>query len=75
VVHFTLPPFVGGKRWLCLVDTNDPDRAEVSEFRAGDVYEVTGRSLLLFAGLTPGAPGRAVRRIALELSRGELGPA
>ena len=30
-----------------------------------------GRSALLFAGVMPGAPGRAVRRIALELSRGD----
>ena len=71
VVKFSLPHFVGGSRWLCLIDTNDPHRAEVASFRTGAEYEVTGRSLLLFAGVTPGDAGRAVRRIALELTRSD----
>ena len=69
VVQFKLPEFAGGSRWLCLVDTNIPDRQDTPTFNVGDVYDVTARSLLLFAGLTSGALGRAVRRIALELSR------
>jgi glycogen operon protein len=48
VVQFTLPPVVGGQAWGCLIDTNRPDLVEEPCFAFGDVYEVTGRSLLLF---------------------------
>ena len=71
MVNFTLPPFEGGRRWLCLVDTNDPDRADVRSFDTGDQYAVTSRSVLLFAGLIPGERGRALRRMALEIAREE----
>ena len=71
VVNFTLPNFVGGKDWLCLIDTNQPDSEQAARFTTADHYQVTGRSLLLFAALTGGATGRSVQRIALELSRGE----
>jgi glycogen operon protein len=67
-VKFTLPALVGGSRWLCLLDTNQPERADTPAFDVGGVYELTGRSFLLFAGLTAGGPGRAVQRIALELA-------
>jgi isoamylase len=70
-IEFTLPKFADGERWLCLIDTNDPDRAETYYYKTGYRYKVGARSLLLFAALTPGDPGRAVRRIAFELSRGE----
>jgi isoamylase len=66
---FVLPVFAGGDRWLCLIDTNDPDRAENLFLKARDKCNVAARSLLLFAALTPGDPGKAVRRIAFELSR------
>jgi isoamylase len=69
VVKFTLPEFVGGDQWLTLIDTNDPERSETSTLKTADEYEVTGRSLLLFAALTSGEPVRIVRRIAFELSR------
>jgi isoamylase len=72
VVNFTLPPFVGGTRWFCLIDTNDPEREDVRAFQTGDAYAVTSHSALLFAGIIAGEPGRAVRRIALELSRGDV---
>jgi isoamylase len=71
VVKFTIPEFVGGKSWVCLIDTNKPEKGEIEQFRTADQYEVTGRSLLLFAAITPGEPGRSVRRIALELSKAE----
>lgn len=69
VVEFTLPEFVGGDQWLTLIDTNDPERSDTSTLKTGDVYEVTGRSLLLFAALTSGDPVQAVWRIAFELLR------
>jgi glycogen operon protein len=69
VVSFTLPSFVGGTRWFCLIDTNDPERGDVRAFQTGDAYVLTARSVLLFAGIIAGEPGRAVRRLALELTR------
>jgi isoamylase len=49
VVKFKLPDVVGGQTWRCLLDTNTPDRIGTPRFQSGDEYEVTGRSLLLFA--------------------------
>ena len=69
VVKFTLPVFVGGDQWMTLIDTNDPQRGESPTHKTGEVYEITGRSLLLFAAMTSGEPFRVVRRIALELLR------
>src|SRR6266446_2713614 len=68
VVKFTLPALVGGSRWLCMLDTNQPERSDSPAFNVGEVYDVTARSFLLFAGLTAGNPGRAVQRIALEFA-------
>jgi isoamylase len=47
LVKFTLPEFGGGDQWLTFIDTDDPDRRKTSILKTGDVYEVTGRSLLL----------------------------
>ena len=53
VVPFILPKVAGGRDWRRLVDTNrpeeddDPDRSVLCRF--GQQYQVTGRSLLLFA--------------------------
>jgi glycogen operon protein len=49
LVAFTLPQVQGGDRWTLLVDTNIPELAEPPYFEFAQVYEVTGRSLLLFA--------------------------
>jgi isoamylase len=49
VVKFKLPEVVGGQTWRCLLDTNVPDRVSTPRFQTGDEYEVTGRSLLVFA--------------------------
>jgi isoamylase len=52
VVQFELPKAVGGRGWVRLIDTNQPDTDEDGEepaqFAFGDEYEVIGRSLLLF---------------------------
>jgi isoamylase len=52
VVTFKLPKVTGGRNWLRLVDTNLPDDDEdydqSANFRFAHVYQVTGRSLLLF---------------------------
>jgi isoamylase len=47
VVNFKLPEVAEGKHWTRLLDTNDPT-LERADYRFGVVYEVTGRSLLLF---------------------------
>jgi isoamylase len=49
LVMFTLPVHPGGSRWSLLVDTNAPERDEAAAFPFGEVYDVTARSLLLFA--------------------------
>jgi glycogen operon protein len=48
VVEFTLPEAVGGSRWVRLIDTNQGQNDDLHEFAFGDIYEVTGRSFLLF---------------------------
>jgi len=68
-VKFKIPEVAGGNRWRCFIDTNDPERDELSLFRTGDEYEVTGRSLLVFALDDKGETIRIVRQLALELSR------
>ncbi len=47
VVEFSLPRCCDLRGWKRLIDTNDPDLPE-QEFEIEHVYEVTGRSLLLF---------------------------
>ncbi len=46
-VNFTLPKCAGGNEWTLMIDTNLPD-ADQTVFRTGDVYTVTGRSVLAF---------------------------
>jgi isoamylase len=47
VVPFRLPEAVSGTRWVRLIDTN-LESDELDNFELGHVYQVTGRSLLLF---------------------------
>jgi isoamylase len=49
VVRFSLPDAVGGARWELLIDTNRPELSAPEPFGFGHGFEVTGRSLLLFA--------------------------
>ena len=49
LVEFTLPETVGGWHWRLLIDTNLPEDPGIGAFATGDVYGVTGRSLLLLA--------------------------
>ena len=48
VVNFALPPAVGGQEWMRLIDTNQAGHAGMPRFQFAQVYEVAGRSLLLF---------------------------
>jgi isoamylase len=48
LVGFTLPETAGGGHWQLLIDTNLPEDAEMSAVATGEIYGVTGRSLLLF---------------------------
>jgi glycogen operon protein len=49
VVDFTMPKAFGGSQWTLLIDTNIPDTDGGTDFPFGDVYQVTGRSLLLLS--------------------------
>jgi isoamylase len=49
LVDFTLPASEGGEAWSLLLDTNIPDTNAAEIFKHGSIYQVTGRSLLLFA--------------------------
>ena len=78
MVKFTLPEFVGGDEWLVFIDTNDAVRKQaltskpsklIQRCPSGSEYEVTGRSLLLFAALTSGEPANVMWRIAHDLMR------
>jgi len=68
VVVFTLPEVAGGNRWYCILDTNEPERGTLQNFTFHERYEVTGRSLLLFALEAHGETGRVLRRLAVDLS-------
>ncbi len=48
LVAFTLPPCADGKGWTRLIDTN-LEAQDDATFAIGDSYQVTGRSLLVFA--------------------------
>jgi glycogen operon protein len=68
VVEFKLPDIPGSDQWSCLIDTNMPVRVELPDFESGDVYQVTGRSLLLFALHAKGQTGRIFQRLEKELT-------
>ena len=53
LVDFTFPKSDGGQAWSLLVDTNVPNTTSETEFSFGSIYQVTGRSLLLFAVRSP----------------------
>jgi isoamylase len=53
MVGFTLPSVPGGDGWIRILDTNQPETGDGSAYAAGDTYDVTGRSVLLFE-LRPG---------------------
>ena len=68
VVNFTLPDIPGSDQWSCLIDTNAPIREELEDFDSGDVYQVTGHSVLLFALHARGATRRVFQRLEQELT-------
>lgn len=70
VVDFVLPSVPGNDLWNCLIDTNVPVRDELPAFEAGDIYQVTGRSLLLFALHARGATQRVFERLEENLTSG-----
>jgi glycogen operon protein len=47
LVNFTLPGHAGDEKWELLIDTNAEEQLHKTDFSKGDVYGVTGRSLLL----------------------------
>ena len=63
VVEFTLPEIPGTDQWNCLVDTNQPSHEALPSLTSGDVYQVTGRSVLVFALEATGATQRVFDRL------------
>ena len=47
LVQFTLPASPGGETWTLVLDTNIPDGNAAYKGKSGDIYGVTGRSLIL----------------------------
>ncbi|WP_207483433.1 glycogen debranching protein GlgX [Arenibaculum pallidiluteum] len=74
VVGFKLPEVVGGREWVCLMDTNKPDDKPGS-FETGSEYLVTGRSLLLFELKPDGRVDSALREAAQALEAVARSPA
>lgn len=68
VVDFKLPDIPGSDQWSCLIDTNAPIREELEDFDSGNVYQVTGRSLLLLALHARGATRRIFKRLEEALT-------
>jgi glycogen operon protein len=69
VVRFKLPEVTGGTTWRCLLDTNVPEVDEVATFSTGDAYEITGRSLVLYALEPEGKTSIALTRAAAAMRR------
>ena len=67
-VGFKLPDIEGSDRWTCMIDTNVPVRDELGELKAGDIYEVTGRSLLLFVLQTHGPTQKIYDKLEASLT-------
>jgi glycogen operon protein len=68
VVDFKLPDIPGSDQWSCLIDTNVPVRDELPDFESGDIYQVTGRSLLLFALHAKGQTQRVFMSLEKKLT-------
>jgi glycogen operon protein len=68
MVEFRLPDIPGNDQWTCLIDTNAPVRTELPSFESGDVYQVTGRSLLLFSLQAKGQTGRVLENLEEALT-------
>ncbi|AXF02484.1 glycogen debranching protein GlgX [Paraburkholderia hospita] len=68
VVDFMLPEIPGSDQWSCMIDTNAPERDELPDFGSGDVYQVTGRSLLLFSLHAKGETKRIFQRLEERLT-------
>jgi isoamylase len=47
-VNFTIPDTLGSEGWKMVLDTNIPEGSD-SKFNTGDVYTMTGRSVLVLA--------------------------
>jgi glycogen operon protein len=68
IVDFTLPDVTGSDTWTCMIDTNVPVRDELPDMDTGTVYQVHGRSLLLFALHAKGTTQRIFDRLGRTLT-------
>jgi isoamylase len=68
-VDVALPEIPGNDQWSCLIDTNAPIREQLPQFDSGNVYQVTRRSLLLFALYARGQTQRVFMRLEKQLTQ------
>ena len=68
LINFTLPNVKEDVQWTCLVDTNMPVRADLPTFSPGEVFGVTGRSVVLFALAATGETGRVLQKLEQTLT-------
>ena len=47
-VNMTLPEVAGGREWVRLIDTNQPEVPDTATFPFGQDYQATGRSVVMF---------------------------
>jgi isoamylase len=62
VVNFCLPTVPDGTNWLLLIDTNQPDEAQLGSLPFGHSLAVTGRSLMAFGLSADDSTTRRLRR-------------
>jgi isoamylase len=67
VVNFKLPTVSGSDQWACLIDTNVPVQEEILDFDSDATYQVTGRSMLLFALHARGETQRLFDKLKSQL--------
>ncbi len=48
LVNFTLPEYPDGQTWDLILDTDNPERSAAYQGKTGDVFGITGRSLVRF---------------------------
>ena len=48
IVRVALPEVTGGRTWVRLLDTNQPEAEETDAFDVDHPYDVTGRSIVMF---------------------------
>jgi isoamylase len=68
LVNFSLPDVKDNARWTCLVDTNMPVRSDLPTFAPGEVFGITGRSVVLFSLAADGETAQVLEDLGETLT-------